>query len=155
MKAKLYNYILRTGKSAVVLLMTVALSSFPIQPARASHAGAERNAALLFDALRDRGWNVRDSFTWGFLQRSDSTVIRTTLHSGNTYKIVAAGCEDAYDVDVAVYDENGNLIDSDHDTSPVAVADITPKWSGTFYIKVTMYNSTPGGAHYIVQYAYR
>jgi hypothetical protein len=37
----------------------------------------------------------------------------------------------------------------------LAVADITPRWSGTYFIKITMYNSTRNGAHYVVQYAYQ
>ena len=155
MKSNITTQARRAGQFSVVLLMTAALSFFSLQPASASVAGAQYNANVLFRTLKGLGWNVRESFSYGLLAHGESQIIRTTLHAGNTYKIVAAGCEDAYDVDVAVFDENGNLIDSDHDTSRLAVADITPTWSGTFYIKVTMYDSTPNGAHFIVQYAYR
>jgi hypothetical protein len=37
----------------------------------------------------------------------------------------------------------------------VSVAEITPKWSGEFKVKVTMYRSTKDGAHYVLQYAWR
>ena len=47
------------------------------------------------------------------------------------------------------------LIDSDKDAQVLAVANITPRWSGTYFIKITMYNSTRNGAHYVVQYAYQ
>ena len=78
----------------------------------------------------------------------------TTLLEGYTYKIVAAGCADAYDVDIRVFDQNGNLIDGDDDTSNVAVADVTPRWTGTFNIVVTLYDSKYNGAHVFVEYAY-
>lgn len=155
MKHYLITRTRQAGKSILAVLMIVALSISTVSSLHASQAGARRNAARLFDVLRDKGWNVRDSFSMGFLERGESTLIRTTLQSGNTYKICAAGCEDAHDVDVFVYDENGNLIGSDDDTSPLAVATVTPKWTGTFYIKVRMYDSTPAGAHFIVQYAFQ
>ena len=155
MNHQLSTRIRKGVKSILAVLMIVTLAIATTSPLHASQAGARRNADRLFDVLRDKGWNVRDTFTLGFLGRGESTIIRTTLQSGNTYKICAAGCEDAYDVDVFVYDENGNLIASDDDTSPLAVATVVPKWTGTFYIKVRMYDSTPAGAHFIVQYAFQ
>lgn len=136
------------------LTTLTALLIAPVPQANASRLGAQVNANVLFNLLRSQGWTVRESFSWGLLERGDSVVIPTTLYAGNTYKLVAAGCEDAFDVDIAVFDENANLIDRDNDTSRVAVADFSPRWSGTFYIKVTMYNSTANGAHYVVQYAF-
>jgi hypothetical protein len=67
------------------------------------------------------------------------------------YYLVVGGCEDAYDVDISVYDEDGNFIDSDNDEMPVGVVQVSPKWSGTFYVKITMYNSTSNGAHWVLQ----
>ena len=154
MKITSLTQVRHAGRFAIVSLLMAALLLLPMQPLHASAAGAERNAKILFDALRTRGWHVRDSYSYGFLKRGAYTVIQTQLLAGNHYKICAAGCEDAADVDISVFDENENLIDGDHDNSVLAVADITPKWSGTFYVKVTMYDSTPGGAHYVVQYAY-
>jgi hypothetical protein len=126
----------------------------PFQSAKASFDGARFTAAVLFDALRRAGWTVRNAADVGLLPRGRSVIIRTTLHAGNVYKIAAAGCEDAADVDVAVFDENGNFIDGDNDFQKLAVADIVPKWTGTFLIKVTMADSTPDGAHFVVQYAF-
>lgn len=138
----------------IIIAIIAAVVLSPYNPAEASIAGANRTARALFHALEREGWTVRDTFERGLLRRGQSVVIRTTLYSGVRYKIVAAGCEDAYDVDIAVYDENGNFIDGDNDHTALAVADVAPRWTGTFFIKVTMYNSTPDGAHYVVQYAY-
>ncbi len=40
------------------------------------------------------------------------------------------------DLDLYVYDENGNLIDSDTDTGDTCLCTFTPKWTGRFTIKV-------------------
>ena len=40
------------------------------------------------------------------------------------------------DLDLYVYDENGNLIDSDEDGSDTCLAIWTPRWTGTFRIEV-------------------
>ena len=138
----------------VTALAFIALLIAPTPQAEASRYGAQMRANVLFNALLERGWTVRESFSWGLLERGESAIIRTTLYAGNSYQIAAAGCEDAYDVDLAVFDENGNLIAQDQDNSQLAVAAITPRWTGTFYLKVTMYHSTSNGAHYVVQYAY-
>ncbi len=105
--------------------------------------------------LKELGWNVRDTYTTGLLRLGQSVVITTKLEKGNKYKLVAGGCNDASDIDIAVYDENDELISKDTDESVVSVAEITPKWSGEFKVKVTMYRSTKDGAHYVLQYAWR
>lgn len=132
-----------------------ALLLFPVRLVDASMLGARVNAAVLFDALQAAGWNVRDAGSVGLLARGGIGQIATTLYAGRTYKIAAAGCEDAYDVDIAVLDEDGNFIDGDNDSEKLAVADITPRWSGTYYVLVKLHDSTPNGAHVVVQYAYR
>jgi hypothetical protein len=125
--------------------LTVLTSSL-----QASEMGA-RSAAFGADRLlRGAGYDFVSGDA-GRLAYGQSTVVHTTLYRGNTYAFIAGGCEDAYDVDIAVYDENGNLIRRDNDNSAAAVAEgIVPRWTGKFYIKVTMYRSTSDGAHYIL-----
>ena len=111
-------------------------------------------ARQILDALLDRGWTVNRTYDKGLLARGQSINIFLTLRAGVRYKIVVGGCEDAYDVDALLYDENGNLISRDTDRSSLAVVDVIPNWTGPFILHVTMYDSTPGGAHYVVQYAW-
>ncbi len=123
--------------------------------ATASIAGARASARALLITLVDRlGLSVRDQYDQGLLQRGDFIVVETYLNAGNHYFLVAGGCEDAYDVDIDLFDENGGLIASDPDASSVAVAEVSPRWSGKFYVRITMYDSTPNGAHWVLQTAY-
>lgn len=147
------SFFQRNTFRAVVAGMLFAL--LPIQFSTASVAGARYTAVALFVGLKRQGWECRDSFSQGLLRKGGSTVIATTLYAGNTYALAASGCEDAYDVDLAVYDERGNFIASDSNRSSLAVVRVTPRWTGTYYLKVTMFNSTYNGAHYVMQYAYR
>lgn len=146
----------RSKISTLLVTLLTCFTMLATQTADASLDGARRSASNLFKKLsKDLNLNVRDTYTRGLLRRGQSTTIRTTLHSGNEYYLVAGGCEDAYDVDIAVFDENGNLIAQDEDEESVAVARVMPKWTGTFFVKVTMYNSTANGAHFVLQYAWR
>jgi hypothetical protein len=135
------------------LLLTLALLAIP-ETSVASYQGAKFQARRILQTARRQGYAVRSFYTQGLLGRGQSTILRFTLTSGVNYKIVVGGCEDCYDIDAALYDEYGNYIDSDRDASAIAVVNNTPRWTGTFYLKVTMYNSTYNGAHFVVQYAY-
>lgn len=66
-------------------------------------------------------------------------------HSTDTYSVKFKGGEEAMvvvigdgdtDLDLYIYDENGNLIESDTDTSDTLVAIWTPKWTGKFTIEI-------------------
>jgi hypothetical protein len=133
----------------------IMIALTPWQFSMASVQGARGIANALFVGLKSRSYDVRDSFSQGLLRYGQSVYIATTLYSGNTYTLCASGCEDAYDVDIAVYDQNANRIGADADANRLAVVNVTPRWSGTYYIKVTMSNSTANGAHYVLQYAFR
>ena len=154
MKAPIFKPFLNRCIASITILSVMLLFTNPVTT-NASVSGARARADQICRVLRERGWQVRTNFTSGTLALGQSAFIRCTFYEGNTYKLVAGGCEDANDVDIAVYDENGNFIDSDQDASSLAVADFTPKWTGTFTVKVTMYDSTPDGAHFVLQYAFR
>jgi hypothetical protein len=139
-----------------LLAATLILTMLSLSPPRvaASEEGAQEAARTLFTLLAQRNWNIRSFYSSGLLARGESVIIRTTLVGGTRYKLVAAGCEDAIDVDLQLYDENYNYIDGDSDSSILAVVDVQPRWTGTFYLKVTMHSCRGNAAHYVLQYAY-
>lgn len=121
---------------------------------QASEKSAAATAKSLLNLLKEKGWNVRDTYTTGLLRRGQHVVVKTTLEKGNKYQLVVGGCDDATDIDIEVYDENDELVSKDESKSVLSVAKITPKWSGEYKIKVIMFDSTPDGAHYVLQYAW-
>ena len=137
-------------KKTFSLMLIIAISiSFPLT-AGSTVAGAKKIALAAAAAFVSEGFDVRNKYSLGYLERGESTFIRATLYAGNDYVLIAGGCEDAYDIDIKVYDENKHLIAEDRDARPLALVTVSPKWSGAYYIKVTMYKSTRNGAHWVL-----
>ena len=66
-------------------------------------------------------------------------------HSTDTYQVTLRGQESTLitlrgdhdtDLDLYVYDQNGNLVDYDNDYSDSCVCEVTPRWTGNFTIKI-------------------
>lgn len=60
---------------------------------------------------------------------------RVTFRGGEPAVVVASGDGDS-DLDLYIYDENGNLICKDDDNSDDVVCSWTPRWTGTFTLRV-------------------
>ena len=70
------------------------------------------------------------------LVKGNTTDVYTmTFYKGNTYRIYVNGDGDT-DLDLYIYDENDNLVDSDTDSTDYCIGKVTPKWTGTFKIKI-------------------
>lgn len=68
--------------------------------------------------------------------RARTTDIYTkTFVAGESVVVYVDGDGDT-DLDLYVYDENGNLIDSDTDSTDTCLCSFTPRWRGSFMIKV-------------------
>ena len=70
---------------------------------------------------------------------------RVLAYSTDTYPVSFRGGEDAYvvvsgdgdsDLDLYVYDQNGNLITFDRDGTDDCVVSFVPNWTGPFFIQV-------------------
>ena len=139
-------------KHPLLRLFLAALLVAGLTPPRAGASVAvARSSAEKFIEVIEEGGPTFEEIGQGTLARGESAVLRTTLYKGNSYTIVAAGCEEATDVDVAIYDEELNLVRKDETRDRLASLEgIAPRYTGTFYIKVTMYESASEGAHYVV-----
>jgi hypothetical protein len=60
---------------------------------------------------------------------------RVTFKAGVEAMVLVSGDGDT-DLDLYIYDENGNLIDSDTDSMDTMICTWTPKWTGKFTIKI-------------------
>lgn len=94
-------------------------------------------AVVLLFKLAD--YKVRPDVYGKYLTEGDYYVIKTTLYRGNLYAIVGAGDNYTRDLDIYLYDENDHLIDRDVQTDELPMVEVTPRWTGTFYIKVKMH----------------
>lgn len=136
--------------------LILALAGIMLAPAaEATTAQAKAKAYKIAQALKKQNISFRDNYWHGLLKYKGSTTIKTTLKAGTQYVLVGGGCNDAYNVDIIVYDENWNEVGRDTKNDTVPIVRVKPKWSGTFHIKVQMANSTRNGAHYALIIGYK
>lgn len=120
----------------------------------ATTAQAKREALTISNTVLDAGADVRDEYAVGLLPVGGTTVYQTTLRKGYRYWIIVGGCNDAYDMDIAVLDENRNVIGVDAGDDKHAVVEVSPAWTGNFYIVIELADGTSNGAHYNLITAY-
>lgn len=91
-----------------------------------------------------RGATTGPKYSSTYVKAKGTDVYRISFRAGQTAIVTVIGDGDT-DLDLYVYDENGNLIDKDVDYSDDCVVTFTPRWTGVFVIKVVnrgnVYNS--------------
>ena len=132
----------RTGKTGgVVVLALLATLTIP-SIGYASDAESMRKLAVVKLLVESGGMNCRDRAVEGakYLREGKRYVLETTLYRGNEYKIIGAGDSDVRDLDIILFDEDLDEIDRDTGTDSIPIVEVSPSWSGTFYIAVVMYS---------------
>ena len=74
-------------------------------------------------------------YEYDHVNSNTTDVWTVTLHRGETFIVEVIGDGDT-DLDLYVYDENDNLIDKDIELDDHPVCIVSPKWTGTFRIKI-------------------
>lgn len=143
-------------KTAICFVLISALQLMS-QKGKATEAQAEAEAdAIAYVLKHEYGWDIKSYYSHGSLREGERASFSKTFYSGVEYALVAGGCDYARDIDIEIYDENYNLIEKDTDTGKNALVTFTPRWSGTFHIKVKMYDASATGlVHWVLQYGYR
>lgn len=134
---------------SLTLLLVLALTLLPVPgpKAEASPTDAELCAALLSGVGALGGYRLRGADTDALREDyyMDYTV---TLYRNTDYIILACGDETVRDIDLYIYDDNGNLVSQDRATDAAPVAQITPRWTAPFKVRVSMYDSVNGQRGY-------
>jgi hypothetical protein len=108
---------------AAILLLSASLTLAPIAA----------NPASSLDAAPGRVGGPGEVNTRVEAHDTDSYEIR--FHGDEVAQIIVRGDGDT-DLDLFVYDENGNLVASDTDSTDVCVVTWTPRWTGNFRVRV-------------------
>ena len=91
--------------------------------------------ALVFPTLALAGAEGGPKLSDTHVYAQDSDVYTVTFRAGEPAQVAVSGDGDT-DLDVFVYDENGNLVASDLSTSDQAAVSWTPRWTGEFRIEI-------------------
>jgi hypothetical protein len=74
--------------------------------------------------------------------------IRLNLRRGISYAIIGVCDADCRDLDLGLYDDNGNLVDSDIARDDLPVVRVTPRWNAQFTIRVIMADCSSAPCRY-------
>jgi hypothetical protein len=100
-------------------------------------ARQQAQLARIGSRLAGIGYNLVGEKT-GWLQDGQSTTFRVRLAQGTEFTFRGTCDSDCSDLDLELYDGNGNLVDSDYDPDDVPVVGVEPAWSGWFRVRVIM-----------------
>lgn len=117
-------------------MLTVATAALLF--ASTAHADEESAQTCLRAKIWDgygAGWQVR-SQTNTSLGAGEHRVYLVTLYAGNEYKFLACGDEQAANVDLVLYDAQGNVLITDVSNDREPSVTYTPTVTDTFYLAV-------------------
>ena len=88
--------------------------------------------------LSDRGYGQTHETQIGSLRDDENESFSLTLHSGTTYALVGVCDNDCSDLDLVLYDADGDQVDSDVQTDDVPIVQVTPRETMRYRVKVLM-----------------
>lgn len=97
----------------------------------------DRAVNALVNVAENRGY-VNLQNREGYLSEGESARAYPYVSGKYAYQFTALCDEDCSDVDLRIYDDNGNLVDSDIATDDLPVVSISPRWSAKFKVVATM-----------------
>lgn len=98
--------------------------------------------------LEDRGYELTHDVYTGQLNNHESESLTLGLRSGNDYAIVGVCDEDCSDIDLRLFDEDGDEIDADVETHDKPIVTVTPRESGKYRIRVIMASCSTSPCYY-------
>ncbi len=98
--------------------------------------------------LQQNGWRETHNTIYDKLKHGGTDTYVFTLKKGITYKIISVCDEDCADLDLVLYDENGNEISRDTSNDSAPIVDANPAWTGQFRLKVKMYSCRKDPCYY-------
>ena len=100
----------------------------------------EKQVLIIGLFLDDKGYELTHNIEFANLRNGSYDDYYFTLERWNDYQIFSVCDGDCGDIDLRLYDENNNLVASDTKADDTPAVAISPKWTGRFRLRVTMYN---------------
>ncbi|MFU7529591.1 hypothetical protein [Qipengyuania sp. ASV99] len=93
---------------------------------------------LTQNIANSRGFSSSHARYNGQLRNSEERTVTLDLNSGTSYMMIAQCDRDCSDIDMWLYDENGNLIDEDVLVDDTPIVEVTPIRSARFSLRTRM-----------------
>ena len=98
--------------------------------------------------LTDHGYSMSNDVYQGRLNNHANEFLTITLRPGTAYAFLGVCDEDCSDIDLRLFDPDGDEVDSDVGTDDWPVVKVTPKVGGKFRVKVIMAACTTDPCYY-------
>jgi hypothetical protein len=123
----------------------MALALSPSVAPLGAQAWQSQVRSELLDSRIVRTWIASDyrlshDVHYSVIPASGYRYVTLDLRRGYTYKFIGKCDYDCTDIDFRLYDENGNLIDSDDASDDFPVVSVTPLRTATFRLRIDMAN---------------
>lgn len=141
-------------KKIIVVFLMIAISFLAATPAKATREQATANALRIFQIQSYFGYKHK-GVSSNFMYGNEYFISKVPLVAGFKYVFVAAGCDDAYDVDIAIGDFKGDTIAYDDDFDTTAVVSFIAPYSGDYLVKVTLADGKYDGAHVFLMIGFK
>jgi hypothetical protein len=132
--------------AASALALVVSASQASAQQGVYVTQTAARLSKLIDAGNKDGYALANNSFSigGGWLKQSKKNwvpLFTVPLAAGETYRFIAAGDNDAKDVDIEILDSNNKVMAKDTATDPTATVDFKCKTTGNYLVRIRLYES--------------
>ncbi|HXF96177.1 MAG TPA: hypothetical protein VNI61_08770 [Gemmatimonadales bacterium] len=90
------------------------------------------------DLLSDKGYGLSHELRWGTLDDDASEYFTLELDAGRAYALLGVCDEDCTDLDLRLFDADGNEVDQDLETDDYPVVEVRPGRTAVYRVKVIM-----------------
>ncbi|EDN66147.1 conserved hypothetical protein, secreted [Beggiatoa sp. PS] len=134
---------MKTKTSVVTLAIVLLLSTMFITPQTAfanrftDQVRSQLRAIALLLGI-DKDYELTHDPYVGKLEDDEATRLTLKLYRRNSYVIAGVCDEDCRDMDIELYDDDGNRVDFDMKSDDKPVVRVTPAWTAKFTLKISM-----------------
>jgi hypothetical protein len=130
---------MRRQLSNIVVLACMLAAVSGAEAQQNAFMGQVRDGLQIFEAsLAEDGFSATHEFVIDHMPGNSTHRISFELKKGRAYVLASVCDTDCSDIDIEVYDENGNEAGEDSASDAVAAVGFAPQSTGVFTVEVTM-----------------
>jgi hypothetical protein len=130
-------------KKLIITLVLITALVIPFNKSSAQEITQRDCLIMAMSVVGMAGYEVVDAYV-NTICEGCATGYLSQRFAGISYADVAqVSCRG--DIDLGIFDENGNLIQSDTSNQPYAVVESTPRWNGPFLTKIYLAEAPMSG----------
>jgi hypothetical protein len=128
------------GRSMLAALVGVALFAPTSAQAQESRWARQVSGQLtqFSDVLSDKGYRLTQEIKSGSLGDDQSDSFLLELVEGRSYALLGVCDEDCTDLDLRLFDDDGNEVDADVEADDYPVVEVRPRRTAQFRVRVIM-----------------